>query len=77
MVEREINGQKRVFQAPKQAELAEQGQERLEQEEEDPDQYENLTHRELVEKVHRLNNRIEELEKKLEVFREQVQQRLE
>jgi predicted transcriptional regulator len=73
--ERTINGQKRVFQHPKQAELTEQGKQQIRQSpSEDLDQYENLTHQELVEKAHRLENRVEELEKKFEVFRDQVQE---
>jgi predicted transcriptional regulator len=76
MVEREINGQKRVFQAPKQAELTDKGRERLEQEEEDLDKYENLTHRELVEKVHRLDDQVEELKRRLNTFRNQIQRKL-
>jgi len=34
--------------------------------------YENLSHSELVEKVHQLEEQIEELENKFEVFRNQV-----
>jgi predicted transcriptional regulator len=76
MVEREIDGQKRVFQAPKQAELTDKGRERLEQEAEDLDQYENLTHRELVEKVHRLEDQVEDLKRRLNTFRNQIQRKL-
>ncbi|AZH26682.1 winged helix DNA-binding protein [Haloplanus aerogenes] len=76
MVERVIDGQKRVFQAPKQAELTENGQERLKQDEEDLDQYENLTHRELVEKVHQVEEQVESLEARLNTFQKQVQRRL-
>jgi len=73
-VERIINGQKRVFQHPKEAELTEQGKQFLENtDREDLDEYENLSHRELVEKTHELENRVEELERKFEVFRDQVQ----
>jgi len=73
-VERVIEGQKRVFQHPKQAELTEQGRQYLEQTEtQKMDEYENLSHRELVEKTHELENRIEELERKFDVFRDQVQ----
>ena len=72
-VERVIDGQKRVFQHPKQAELTEQGEQYLEQEDlEDVEMYEDLTRRELVEKVHELEEQIEELENKFEVFRNQV-----
>jgi predicted transcriptional regulator len=77
MVERKINGQKRVFQHPKQAELTEKGRDQLEQEDTDLGEYENLTHRELVEKVHELENQIHGLERQLKMFRKQVQQQLE
>jgi predicted transcriptional regulator len=76
-VERVINGQKRVFQHPKQAELTHKGQQYLEEtDREDLNEYKNLSHRELVEKVHSLESRLGELEGKFEVFRDQVQQRL-
>ncbi|TQQ82988.1 hypothetical protein EGH24_06020 [Halonotius terrestris] len=74
-VERTINGQKRVFQHPKQAELTEKGEEHLkESEREHIDEYDDLSHNELVEKIHGLEKQIEELEKKFEVFRDQVQE---
>lgn len=73
-VERIIDGQKRVFQHPKQAELTEQGEEHLkESEREHIDEYDDLSHNELVEKIYRLEKQIEELDKKFEVFRDQVQ----
>lgn len=73
-VERVIDGQKRVFQHPKQAELTEQGEQYLEHsEQKDLDEYEDLSHGELVERVHSLENQVEELERKFEVFRDQVQ----
>lgn len=73
-VERIIDGQKQVFQHPKQAELTEEGKQYLKQEDvEDLEMYENLSRRELVKKTHELEERIEELEKKFEVFRKQVQ----
>jgi len=72
-VERMVDGQKRVFQHPKQAELTEQGEKYLEQEDlEEVEMYEDLSHSELVEKVHELEEQIEELENKFEVFRNQV-----
>jgi len=77
MVERIINGQKRVFQHPKQAELTEKGRQYLkEAEQEGIDEYQNLSHRELVEQVHELEERIGRLEKKFETFHRQVSQRL-
>jgi predicted transcriptional regulator len=74
-VERVINGQKRVFQHPKQAQLTEKGEQYLKDtDREDLNKHENLTHRELVEKTHELENRVEELEQSFETFRRQVQQ---
>ena len=71
---RTINGQKRVFQTPKQAQLTEKGKQYLENsEQQNLGEYENLSREELVERTHELENRIEELEKKFEVFRGQVQ----
>jgi predicted transcriptional regulator len=76
-VERIINGQKRVFQHPKQAELTDKGQQYLENtDREDLDKYENLSHSELVKKTHDLEKQVQELEQKFETFRSQVQQRL-
>lgn len=73
-VERVIDGQKRVFQHPKQAELTEEGEKYLQgSEREHIDEYDDLSHNELVEKIHRLEKQIEELDKKFEVFRDQVQ----
>jgi len=73
-VERIINGQKRVFQHPKTAELTEEGKQYLERTDQDElDTYEKLSHQEIVEKVHRLEEQVEDLEKKFEVFRDQVQ----
>lgn len=77
-VQRQINGQKRVFQHPKQAELTEQGRQILEQQnQEDLEKYENLTHQELVEKIHSLEKQVGELENKLQVFQKQVQNSIE
>jgi predicted transcriptional regulator len=73
MVERVIDGQKRVFQHPKHAELTEKGHRYLENlEHRDPDGYNNLSKKELVEKTRTLEARLKELESKFEVFRKQV-----
>ena len=73
-VQRHVNGQKRVFQAPKTAELTEKGKQVLKKQiREDIDEYENLSRRELVEKIHGLETRVDVLEQKFEVFRDQVQ----
>jgi len=76
-VERVIDGQKRVFQHPKQADLTEKGKQYLEQEDlEDEEMYENLSHRELVEKVHRLEQELNEFRKAFAQFRKQVKREL-
>ena len=77
MVERVINGQKRVFQHPKQAQLTDKGLEKTEQlNQEDLKGYQNMIHRELVEKTRRLEKNINELENAFETFRKQVQQKI-
>lgn len=73
-VERVINGQKRVFQHPKQACLTDKGKDDLARENvEELDEYHDLSRAELVMKVHRLESELKELESKFEVFRSQVQ----
>lgn len=77
MVERVIDGQKRVFQHPKTAELTEKGRTLLQESEQpDLDQYQDLTREELVEKTHRLEQRINDLEQSFEIFRKQVQRQI-
>ncbi|GCF16272.1 hypothetical protein Harman_42070 [Haloarcula mannanilytica] len=72
-----INGQKHTFKTPKQAELTQKATEHLEQSnQQDLEEYENLTHRELVEKVHRLEKQVEDLEGTIQKFRKQVRQHL-
>jgi hypothetical protein len=74
MIERTIDGQKRVFEHPKQAQLTNKGQEHLS--ENPPQNYEDLSHKELVQKVRTLEKDVEELKTSLDTFREQVQKRL-
>jgi len=77
MVERVVDGQKRVFQAPINAELTEAGRQTLkESNQEDSETYENMTHRELVEKVHQLEQKTKSLEDSLKAFKRQVQDHL-
>jgi len=77
MVERVVDGQKRVFQAPTEAELTKKGDSRVTKiENEEFSRYEDLSHSELVEKVHQLESQLEELHQKFETFQRQVQQRL-
>jgi DNA-binding MarR family transcriptional regulator len=72
-VERVIDGQKRVFQHPKQAELTEKGKQYLEHsEQKDLDEYEDLSHGELVERVRKLETEVGELENRIKTFQEQV-----
>jgi predicted transcriptional regulator len=77
MVERVINGQKRVFQHPLQAQPTEKGLNYLEESnQEDLEAYENLTHKELVQKVHDLENQLKELQDSFKIFRKQIQRRI-
>lgn len=77
-VERMVDGQKRVFQAPKEANLTEQGKSIVDSLGEGTDsRYADLSHGELIEKVHSLENRIEELEESFTMFRSQVRENLE
>jgi predicted transcriptional regulator len=78
MVERIVDGQKRVFQAPTEARLTEEGKRRVtELDDSDSEIYEDLTHSELVQKVHHLESQLEKLHQKFETFQRQVQQRIE
>ncbi len=77
MVERVVDGQKRVFQHPKKAELTDKGRRTLrESDQEDLEAYQNLTHKELVKKVNHLETEIQTLKNSLEAFRKQVQEHL-
>lgn len=71
-----IDGQKRKFKAPKQAELTEHGEQVLQNKEADMDEYRDLTRAELVEKIHRLEGRIEDLENKFNTLRSQIRRYL-
>lgn len=75
-VERVIDGQKRVFDAPKQATLTEQAVNYLQSTETATTQYEDLSREELVETVHDLETRIDQLEDAFESFRKQVLDKL-
>jgi len=77
MVERVVDGQKRVFQHPKKAELTDKGRRTLrESDQEDLEAYQNLTHKELVKKVNHLETEIQTLKNSMEAFRKQVQEHL-
>jgi predicted transcriptional regulator len=77
MVERVVDGQKRVFQHPKKAELTEKGEEYLENaEQEATEMYEDMSHREVVNKLHDLEDEVARLQDAFEAFRKQVQQKI-
>lgn len=77
MVERVVDGQKRVFQHPKQAKLTEKGEQYLEHSgQKDLGEYENLGHKELVQKIHDLENQMNQLQQNFEMFRGQVSNKL-
>lgn len=77
MVERVVDGQKRVFQHPKQAELTEKGLQYLEESEsEDVTEYEDVSHGELVERVGDLEDELEELKEAFRLFKKQIQQKM-
>lgn len=76
MVERVIDGQKRVFEAPKQARPTEKGERCLDQAPEGEEKYEEMTRDELVETVRELEARIADLRRSFEVFREQVRRKM-
>jgi predicted transcriptional regulator len=78
MVERVINGQKRVFQHPKQADITEKGHRYIKQEETDrTDAYRDLSHDELVKKFRELEEKVNQLEQSIEAFRRQIINKLE
>lgn len=77
MVERVIDGQKRVFQAPTEARLTKKGKQFLEEQvDEDLDRYEDMSRKELIERVKQLEEQVDELEQKFEVFQKQVKKSL-
>lgn len=76
-VERIIDGQKRVFDAPKEATLTKTGIQYLHTMNQDRGKYEDLSRDELIEKIHNLEYRVDQLENGFEAFRQQVLQRLE
>jgi predicted transcriptional regulator len=77
MVERVVDGQKRVFQHPKQAELMDKGLQYLEESEsEDVTEYEGLSHDELVERVITVEEDLDELKEAFKLFKKQIQKKI-
>lgn len=72
-----VDGQKRNFKAPRHAEITDRGQDFLTQTDREHPMHRDMTHEELVEQVHDLNHRVEELEAAFEAFRQQVLRKLE
>lgn len=73
MVERVIDGTRQVFEAPKQAALTEKAQNLLEKSNKDRgDRYNKLSHKQLVERVHKLEDEVDSLNQRMEIFRRQV-----
>lgn len=78
MVERVVDGQKRVFQHPKKAELTEKGRQYLKNEKVDrTEAYGDLSHAELVNKFRELEETVDQLERSMEAFRRQIMKKLE
>jgi len=75
-VERIIDGQKRVFDAPKEATLTEQAIQYLQSTNQDSTKYQDLSREELVHKIHDLEDRVNRLERGFESFRQQVLQKV-
>ncbi|WP_058826385.1 hypothetical protein [Haloferax sp. Q22] len=77
MVERVVDGQKRVFQHPKQAELTDEGLKYLEESDsEDVTEYEDMSHGKLVERVVDLEQEVDELKESFRLFKKQIQQKM-
>ncbi|ADE02803.1 hypothetical protein [Haloferax volcanii] len=77
MVERVIDGQKRVFQHPKEAKLTGKAHRYLEQSEpESMTEYEDLSHREVVERVKTVEDELEELKGSFRLFKKQIQKKI-
>ena len=78
-VSRVVDGTKQVFEAPKQASLTDLGKKVVESkidEENLGQRYEDLSRKEQVRKLQQLEEEMEVLKKRFELFRKQVQDRL-
>ncbi len=72
---REVEGQRRKFKEPRRVALTELGLTYLDRVEV-KEQYRDLDRDELIEKIHSLEQRIEELESRFDTFRTQVQRHI-
>ena len=78
MVERVVDGERQVFQAPKRAYLTRQGTQYFEwaDREDTIDAYRAMDHDALAQRVYELEERIDELETKFDAFQHQVREKL-
>jgi len=77
MVERVVDGQKRVFQHPKKAELTDKGLQKTEElNQENLEAFENMSHKEMVKRIQSLENDIDKLQRSFKAFRKQVKQKI-
>jgi predicted transcriptional regulator len=78
MVERVVDGQKRVFEAPKRAELAEEGDQYLKDIEGGTvEAYDEMSSSDLIKRFRELEERVDQLENSIEAFRRQILGKLE
>lgn len=77
MVERVVDGQKRVFQHPKKAELTDKGLQKTEElNQKNLEAFENMSHKEMVKRIQSLENDIDKLQRSFKAFRKQVKQKI-
>jgi predicted transcriptional regulator len=76
-VERVIDGRRRKFQAPKQAELTSRGEAVVEELDEDnSSEFEDMTHDEIVETLMDLKQSVESLNQRIDILKRQTNDRL-
>lgn len=75
MVDRVVNGQRQVFEAPKQASLTDRGRSYLASTVPGK-RYQDMSREELVKRVHEIEEDVSDLEEAFEAFRKQVRQKL-
>jgi len=73
---REINGEKRYIWKPKQVELTDKGLRKLADLENPNTEYENLSKRELIQRIQELENRLNRIENMFKDFRQKVMKQI-
>lgn len=71
-----VDGQKRKFKAPRKAELTDSGEEYFARNDGDQDLFRDLSHDELVIRVRKLEVELEDVQNRMEAFRQQVLEKL-